>query len=93
MPRWAGRPGTTAQRVARAASGGALWGALGLLTDLPTDVPAALAVAGDVAAPVAWLVAVVSVAAVPFTCGRRGLSGVVSGAEVVDARETALSPA
>jgi glycopeptide antibiotics resistance protein len=92
-PRWAGRPGTTAQRVARAASGGALWGALGLLTDLPTDVPAALAVAGDVAAPAAWLFAVVSVVAVPFTRGRRGLSGVVSGAEVVDAREAALSPA
>ncbi|WP_170227276.1 hypothetical protein [Cellulosimicrobium cellulans] len=45
------------------------------------------------AAPVVWLFAVVSVAAVPFTRGRRGLSGVVSGAEVVDARETALSPA
>ncbi|UKJ63672.1 hypothetical protein H1Q78_19030 [Cellulosimicrobium cellulans] len=47
----------------------------------------------DVDAPVAWLFAVVSVVAVPFTRGRRGLSGVVSGAEVVDAREAALSPA
>lgn len=68
-------------------------GALGLLADLPTGVPAALAVVGDVAAPVAWLFAVVSVAAVPFTRGRRGLSGAVTGAEVVDAREAALSRA
>ncbi|CPU65844.1 Uncharacterised protein [Mycobacteroides abscessus] len=30
--------------------------------------------------------------AVPFTRGRRGLSGAVSGAELVDAREVPVSP-
>ncbi|PTU55729.1 VanZ family protein [Sphaerisporangium cinnabarinum] len=91
-PRWAGRRGTMAQRVARAAAGGALWGALGLLSDLPAGVPAAVGVAASVAAPLAALFAVVSVVAVPFTRGRRGLSGAVSGAELVDAREVPVSP-
>jgi len=91
-PRWAGRRGTTAQRVARAAAGGALWGALGLLSELPAEVPTAVGVAATVAAPLAALFAVVSVVAVPFTRGRRGLSGAVSGAELVDAREVPVSP-
>lgn len=89
-PRWSGRRGTVGRRVARAASGGALWGALGVLAGVPA-AGGALAVASDVAAPLAVLVAVVSVVAVPCTRGRRGLSGVVSGAEVRDVREGALS--
>lgn len=86
-PRWSGRRGSLGRRVARSSAGLGLWAALGVVAELPADVPAALDVASAVAGPLALLVAAASFLAVPFTRGRRGLSGAVSGADLVDARE------
>lgn len=74
------------RRLVRAAVPGGVWC---VLTDL-----AAWPVAGErwasfagVAAAVGWALAAVAVAVVPFTRGRRGLSGVVAGLDVIDARD------
>lgn len=85
-PRWEGGRGSLRRRLARAFAGGASWGALGVVAGLPTDVPPALQVLSDLAGPVAWLVALAAVVAVPGTRGRRGLSGVATGCEMADAR-------
>ncbi|MFF3063824.1 VanZ family protein [Oerskovia sp. NPDC057915] len=72
--------GTTARRAVRGLSTGGLWGLCLILADLPAGL------LPDVAAPLGGLVAFVAVVSVLFTRDRRGLSGVVSGARVVDAR-------
>src|SRR5690606_39924415 len=63
-PRWSGRRGTVGRRVARAASGGALWGALGVLAGVPA-AGGAVAVASDVAAPLEALVSEATMGAEP----------------------------
>ncbi|KRC33209.1 hypothetical protein ASE15_16465 [Oerskovia sp. Root22] len=73
--------GTTLRRAVRGFTSGGLWGACLILAEVPGGglVP-------DVAAPLGGLVAFVAVVSVLFTRDRRGLSGVVSGARMVDAR-------
>jgi glycopeptide antibiotics resistance protein len=73
--------GTTARRVVRGFASGGLWGVCLVLAEVPGGglVP-------DVAAPLGSLVAFVAVVSVLFTRDRRGVSGVVSGARMVDAR-------
>ncbi|MFD6166476.1 VanZ family protein [Oerskovia sp. NPDC060287] len=73
--------GTTVRRAVRGFASGGLWGACLVLAEVPGGglVP-------DVAAPLGGLVAFVAVVSVLFTRDRRGLSGVVSGARMVDAR-------
>jgi len=86
-PLWSGRP----RRLLRGAVPGGLWGLCGVLASLPAgwEVPDVAAVARVVQVALA----VVAVVAVPLTRGRRGLSGVVSGAIVVDVRRDAARSA
>lgn len=81
-PRWAGRVGGVAQRVARAGVVGGAWWVLDGLADVP-GVPEPV---GSLAGLLATLLVVAAVLAVPFTRGRRGLSGTLTGADVVDVR-------
>jgi hypothetical protein len=76
--------GTRPRRLLRATVPGGLWGLSGALASVPAawDVPDV----ADAARVAAVVLAVVAVVAVPFTRGRRGLSGVVSGAVVRDVR-------
>ena len=75
LTRWA--------RVRRGLGGGALWGLLQALSDAATmfDV-GALAPASGLAA----VLGAVLVLAVPFTVGKRGLSGTVASYQLTDAR-------
>ncbi len=81
-----GAPPSPGRRVLRFLGGGGMWALLGTLADF-TDA------AGwtEPWAGLAWLLGFVCVVAVPLTRGRRGLSGVVAGLDVVDARATAGS--
>ncbi|MHA7135422.1 VanZ family protein [Oerskovia turbata] len=72
--------GTTARRALRGAVPGGLWGLCLILAEVPAGV------VSDVAAPLGGLVAFAAVVSVLVTRDRRGLSGVVSGARMVDAR-------
>jgi len=67
--------------VVRGAVPGGSWGLCLVLAQVPGG-----GLLPDVAGPLGGLVAVVAVASVLFTRDRRGLSGVVSGARMVDAR-------
>ena len=92
-PRWTGAAasgplgadglgrGTLARRIVRGAVPGGSWGLCLVLAQVPGG-----GLLPDVAGPLGGLVAVVAVASVLFTRDRRGLSGVVSGARMVDAR-------
>lgn len=73
-------------RLRRGLAGGALWGLLQVLSDAATmfDV-GALASASNLAS---WFAAVL-VVAVPFTAGKRGLSGRAAPYRLADAREGA----
>ncbi|WP_227748624.1 VanZ family protein [Oerskovia douganii] len=73
--------GTTVRRAVRGFTSGGLWGACLILAEVPGGGPVR-----DVAAPLGGLVAFVAVVSVLLTRDRRGLSGVVSGARIVDAR-------
>jgi len=80
-PRWPDRARWT-RRLARAlASGGAWW----VLTSAP-EVPGLDDGVASLLAVLGWLVAVVAVAAAPFTRGRRGLSCAWTGGVLDDAR-------
>ncbi|GAB2471748.1 hypothetical protein GCM10027063_10410 [Promicromonospora xylanilytica] len=76
-------------RLRRGLAGGALWGLLQVLSDAATmfDV-GALSSASNLAS----LFAVVLVVAVPFTAGKRGLSGRTAPYRLADAREAAVVP-
>jgi glycopeptide antibiotics resistance protein len=72
--------GTTARRALRGFATGGLWGLCLILAEVPAGfLP-------DVAGPLGGLVAFAAVVSVLMTRDRRGLSGVVSGARMVDAR-------
>ncbi|MFC8731906.1 VanZ family protein [Luteimicrobium sp. NPDC057192] len=87
-PGLGGRP----RRLLRATVPGGLWGLCGALASVPASW--GLSDVAEVARVAAAVLAVVAVVAVPFTRGRRGLSGVVSGAVVRDVRgETRWSAA
>ncbi|MBD7949985.1 VanZ family protein [Oerskovia rustica] len=73
--------GTMARRVVRGLASGGLWGVCLVLAEVPGG-----GLLPDVAAPLGSLVAFVAVVSVLFTRDRRGVSGVVSGARMVDAR-------
>lgn len=75
-------------RLRRGLAGGALWGLFQALADASTASEIELFAS---AAGWASLIATVLVVAVPFTAGRRGLSGKVAPYRLVDARS--LSPA
>ena len=76
--------------LARAAVTGGLWGLLSTASLLPTEGPDALgdlwADVAEVAGTVAPLVAVLAVAGVVVTRGRRGLSCALAGLDLVDSR-------
>jgi glycopeptide antibiotics resistance protein len=81
-----GRGLSWAARVRRGLVGGALWGLLQAASDAATMFDAgALAPASSLAS----LLVAVLVVAVPFTAGRRGLSGRAAPYRLVDAREGA----
>ncbi len=89
-PRWRAADGTLvrgslARRAARGALGGGLWGLLTVLAAVPATAGAA-----GLALPV---VVLGSLLAVPWTRGHRGLSSVLTGAELVDARAGAPADA
>ena len=77
-PSWQ-RPASVARRLLRATSVGGLYGALVFLSQLALP----MAEAAGVLANTLLLAAFV---AVPFTRGRRGLSGLIAGAEIKDER-------
>ncbi|HWK90827.1 MAG TPA: VanZ family protein [Luteimicrobium sp.] len=82
-PWWPGRP----RRLLRAVVPGGLWGLCVVLQSLPATWDASGVVGAARAAEV--VLAVGAVVAVPLTRGKRGLSGVVSGAVVRDVRAPA----
>lgn len=84
-PRWDGRVGGVGRRLVRASAVGGAWWLLGGLATVP-GVPAT---AGSLAGMLAALVGFVAVTSVPFSRGRRGISYVWTGAELVDVRGAA----
>lgn len=85
-PRWPGRRASRARSCARGLVVGGLWWLLTSATAVP-GIPDPL---GDALVAAGWLLAAVAVGWVP--AARRGLSGALTGALVVDAREPAPPP-
>jgi glycopeptide antibiotics resistance protein len=76
-------------RVRRGLAGGALWGLLQVLADASTSFDLGLL---DGAASFGFVLGAVLVVAVPFSVGKRGLSGRAAPYRLLDARQPELRP-
>jgi glycopeptide antibiotics resistance protein len=76
-------------RVLRGLAGGALWGLLQVLADASASLD--VGVLGGAGA-LGFVVGTVLVVAVPFSVGKRGLSGRVASYRLLDARQPELRP-